>query len=71
MGMLDDGNAQALAKEMRDHPRQQGGLARAAPSRKTNHFHLVLRASSRNWGQALPSGALYRLGGNVMLTYPP
>ena len=29
--------------QMRDHPRQQGGLAGAAPSREAYHFHLVLR----------------------------
>ena len=41
MGMLDDGNAQALRVEMRDQPRQQRGLARTAPARKADDFHSV------------------------------
>src|ERR1700753_3699725 len=43
MGMLDHGDAQAPAQEIRDDARQQGGLAGAAPSRKADHFHCFLR----------------------------
>ena len=47
MGVLDDGNAQALLERKRDHPRQQGGLAGAAPSREAYHFHRILRNPCR------------------------
>jgi hypothetical protein len=43
MGVLDDGNAKALAKEMGNDTGQQRGLAGAAPSRQADHFHLALR----------------------------
>jgi hypothetical protein len=43
MGVLDNGDAKACLKKMRDDPRQQRGLAGAAPSREANHFHLILR----------------------------
>jgi hypothetical protein len=43
MGVLDDGNAQTRFKQMRDYPRQQGGLAGTAPSREAYHFHRILR----------------------------
>src|SRR5438876_407383 len=43
MGVLDHGDAQAILEQMRDHARQQGGLAGAAPSREANHFHRILR----------------------------
>jgi len=44
VGMLDDGDPQARRAQMRDHARQKGGLPRAAPSRKPDHFHRILRA---------------------------
>jgi hypothetical protein len=39
-----------LLAKIRDQPRQQGGLAGAAPSREPNHFHLILRTSPREPG---------------------
>jgi hypothetical protein len=47
MGMLDDGDAQAVFQQMRNRPRQQGGLAGAAPSREAYHFHFILRRRAR------------------------
>src|SRR6185436_11123192 len=43
MGVLDHGDVQALFLQLRDRPRQQGGLAGAAPSREAYYFHYVLR----------------------------
>ena len=51
MGVLDHGNAQALFLQLRDRPRQQGGLAGAAPSREAYYFHFMLRHRRYN-----PSG---------------
>src|SRR6266403_4685244 len=67
VGVLDHGNTQALAKQMRDDTRQQRRLAGAAPAREAYHFHLILRAARGNRGYVLSCGALYRLTGNVML----
>src|SRR5206468_6547322 len=39
MCMLDDGDAQTLRVEMRDQPRQQRRLPRAAPACKADDFH--------------------------------
>src|SRR6185436_12062923 len=44
MGVLDHGDVQALFLQLRDRPRQQGGLAGAAPSREAYYFHYVLRS---------------------------
>ena len=45
VGVLDDGNAQALAEQMRNDPRQQRRLAGAAPPGEANHFHPTIAYS--------------------------
>src|SRR2546430_16267902 len=45
VGVLDHGNTQALAKQMRDDTRQQRRLAGAAPAREAYHFHLTIASS--------------------------
>src|SRR2546430_3484286 len=67
VGMLDHGNTEALAKQMRDDARQQRRLAGAAPPGEANHFHPHSPSRRRNRGYVLSCGALYRLTGNVML----
>src|SRR6201990_2629965 len=44
MSMLDHGDAEALFTQMRDHARQQGGLAGAAPACEPDDLHRILRA---------------------------
>jgi len=42
MRMLDGRHAQAPRGETRDHARQQRGLARSAPARDADDFHVVM-----------------------------
>src|SRR6185437_1724596 len=44
MGVLDHGDAKTVGAQQRDHPRQEGGLARTAPACEAYHFHSALRA---------------------------
>jgi len=56
MGVLDDGNAAAILQQMRDHPRQQGGLAGAAPSaRPITFIFLILTVIASGAKQSMAS----------------
>src|ERR1700738_716948 len=45
MGVFYHRNPDPFGQKMRDDPRQQGGLAGAAPSREAYHLHHILRAA--------------------------
>src|SRR6201991_283638 len=73
MGMLDDGDAQALRVEMRDQPRQQRGLARTAPACKADDFHRN-SASTHNhafWWNHRPPPAVARSVATKQSRVPP
>jgi hypothetical protein len=55
VGMLDHGNAQAFAKQMRDDTRQQRRLAGAAPPGEAYHFHLILRGTGGTGAMFCPA----------------
>jgi hypothetical protein len=68
MGVLDDGNAQAFFAKIRDDTRQERRLAGAAPPRKANHLHVILRRNQLRFAR----WKLYiRLSRNVMLRCAP